>query len=458
MSETTLPIDGATFFTRLTWPPARRPHPALMYAMFLVGAGSSTQPSLRRLESTFLEIAEQQIKSGVRTHDRIIDVIRGMVIVVNFYYIKEEYNLGYSMVCQAARLAIAAGLHRIPSSVWQPKPKVNLIASYTLREGLYAVSPADDIMTHASRILTFWIVYVLDACSAIAYQYDPVFNINDVTTPLPRPYDHYTLGLVSIQDDVPISSILADPPTPGRPDDNYHLIRLKAMTFQLEAARLRRVKPEVFNEAIMSQARGLESRATHMTHPESHGRLRHCLEVFCDHLPPAFRCPWSQWDEEGSETALPRMAMSRQAAIISVLIGDAYLQLWNVKLLDAENTRALFVARRLVSVICLFTGESLTSGFDLFIITIWNEVAMILLREVKRLQTLGDHAGAEVIDADLDVVIDGLKRWASHAISKDHESVDIAAVNTKMLDRLRQIPLDEWRQAFDDEITGGVRQ
>ena len=112
---------------------------------------------------------------------------------------------GISSIC---RLCVTCGLHRIPTSVWQPPKQVNFVKSLTLRASVYALCAPETPDELAARILTLWVVtcraaavslipswvaYVMDVCASVSYQYDPVFRLEDITTPLPRPFDHYRL-------------------------------------------------------------------------------------------------------------------------------------------------------------------------------------------------------------------------------------------------------------------------
>lgn len=91
------------FYARLTLPPAKRPHPALVYMMYLYGCQSSPQQSLRNLESRFYEIAQAKIAQGIREADRPLDIVRALTLMSSYLFAKEWYNLGYNFVGQAVR-------------------------------------------------------------------------------------------------------------------------------------------------------------------------------------------------------------------------------------------------------------------------------------------------------------------------------------------------------------------
>ncbi|ODO09055.1 hypothetical protein I350_02654 [Cryptococcus amylolentus CBS 6273] len=182
------------FYTRLTLPPASRPHPPLLYTMYLLACRRSTNPALRRLEASFFAIAERQIQTGITKCDRLLDVIRATALMTNYLVSVHRYNEGYHMAGAAIRTVTVCGLHRIGSSTWKPVvPIGNSIALFVLRIGGYALPPAEDAIELAERIHAFWAVYEIDQLTSIAYLWDLGLDVDNITTPLPRPFDHYVL-------------------------------------------------------------------------------------------------------------------------------------------------------------------------------------------------------------------------------------------------------------------------
>lgn len=297
-------------------------------------------------------------------------------------------------------------------------------------------------------------MYETDLCTAVAYLWHPGFPIDEIRTPLPRPMIEYELGIVSDKDDVPISSVFGATPPPYSSDSSFVILRLKAVTFLARVLKLRQDKPEIESPLaapVTPEPHGCSYPGSpfpaYVTHPQGFARLKSGLDRFVDSLPENHRPPW-QWDsEDDSDLMLPRVPIYRDTSVLHFLIGNAYLQLWNVRALDAENHRAILIARRLVNVMYLFQTEPLTTGYDIFMITIWNEVAMILLREAKRLQYIGEREKAGQIDADLGVAIMALKKWGDVDLANEHDGADIAAMNGKMLDQLRAMSEQDWAEA-----------
>ncbi|GMK57591.1 hypothetical protein CspeluHIS016_0404250 [Cutaneotrichosporon spelunceum] len=442
-------------YTRLTLPPNKRPHPCLMYAMYSCAARLSSQPAIKQLEGQFYSIAEKQIRLAIKNHDRLLDVVRAMALLVSYLFSKEQYSLGYHMTGTAVRLAISCGLDRIPTSVWSEQPPFNAAIHCTLRMGGYALPPPEDPIDLAERIYAFWAVYETDLCTAVAYLWHPGFPIDEIRTPLPRPMIEYELGIVSDKDDIPISSVFAATPSPYSSDMSFMVLRIKAVTFLSRVLKLRQDKPELEQPQVAPatpEPHGCSYPGSpfpaHITHPQGFANLKAGMDRFIASLPEHMQPPW-QWDsEDDRDLSLPRVQMGRDTSILHFLIGNAYMQLWNVRALDAENTIALLIARRLVNVMCLFQTDPLSTGYDIFMITIWNEVAMILLREAKRLQYVGEVKKAALIDADLDVAITALKKWGDVDLANEHDGADIAAMNGKMLDQLRAMSEQDWAEAI----------
>jgi hypothetical protein len=84
------------FYARLTLPPTKRPHPALMYTMYVCGVRQSSQPSLRSLEGRFYEIAQAKIHQGLREADRLLDILRALILMTGYLFAREWYSLAYN--------------------------------------------------------------------------------------------------------------------------------------------------------------------------------------------------------------------------------------------------------------------------------------------------------------------------------------------------------------------------
>jgi len=256
--------------------------------------------------------------------------------------------------------------------------------------------------------------------------------------------------MVSHQDDIRIDSVFEAAATSQPSHESFHVLRIKALTLLAECAKLRRQRPEVGQSPPRGGGLPTLSTASFVSNPHRFSQLKAALDQFVRQLPHEYRVPWEQWDE-GDEVLPHGSPRVRSDGIgIHFLVGNAYLQLWNIRSLRDENSKAVLVARRMANLIPYFQPPAASSGYDVFLITVWNDVAMILLREVKRLLLMGNPFESAGIDVDLDVVTNAIRVWASRAIVGDHEGIDVAAINTKMFARLRALSLDEWVEAFEE--------
>lgn len=200
----TVMLHVPTFCARLSLPRSQRPHPALLYAMYVVGSGRSTRQALRDLQPRFLEIAQRSISDALAENDRLVDVIRAQAVLANHFFMTERYSAGYHIAGAAVRyvstrfaadfsLAVSCGLHRISSAVWKPSPAFNPILFFTLRSGGYALPPPTSPAELGERIFCFWMTYEMDQCTAIAFMWDAFYDPMTITTPLPRPFEEYSM-------------------------------------------------------------------------------------------------------------------------------------------------------------------------------------------------------------------------------------------------------------------------
>jgi hypothetical protein len=155
---------------------------------------------------------------------------------------------------------------------------------------------------------------------------------------------------VTPADDVPLSSIF-DPTVPGKAHNSFRVIRLQALALLNRAIAIRRI-PVVVDPSPWDPR---------------FAQVKAALDRFCDNLPPTFRSPWPRWDD-GADMSMPRVAVAREASVVvssfprtgltqQFLVGNAYLQLWNVNSLEDPNIKAVFIARRVVNLILLFSSQ-----------------------------------------------------------------------------------------------------
>lgn len=102
---------------------------------------------------------------------------------------------------------------------------------------------------------------------------------------------------------------------------------------------------------------------------------------------------------------------------------------------QAENVEAVACARRIASTIRTLLPNHLKYDFEAFVAMIFSLVSMVLIREVKRLQALGDHVTAASIHEDFDIVLTAMK--------KDSESQKIGRDQATRAEDVRNAPLED---------------
>lgn len=163
-------FDIPRFYASFTLPPTKRPHPALLYSIYLLAARRSNIPKLKALEPRFCEIAERQINEGNRNNDRLLDLTQALVLFIHYLVTLEAFNLAYTATGLAVRqvalmdeslplthdirTAMICGLHRIPSGVWQPPRDINYAMCFLLRPGWWFLEPPRDSTELGIRIHT----------------------------------------------------------------------------------------------------------------------------------------------------------------------------------------------------------------------------------------------------------------------------------------------------------------
>lgn len=180
----------------LSLPPARRPHPCLLYAMYLTASRISTSPAIRALEPHFHTIAARQLDESIALADRLFDAVRAGTILSIYYFSLARYHQGFMTTGTTARLALSCGLNQIPSSVFRPSTisndkRADLVA--IMRQRSYVLPPPVDPVELGERIWAFWTVYTLDRCGSIASQWPPAIPDDIIITPYPKPLSDYEL-------------------------------------------------------------------------------------------------------------------------------------------------------------------------------------------------------------------------------------------------------------------------
>ncbi|KAK4686784.1 hypothetical protein P7C73_g3328, partial [Tremellales sp. Uapishka_1] len=462
------------FFASLALPPQKRPHPCLLYSMYLMSSRISSSPSIRSLEQHFYSIAAKQLEEAISRADRLLDATKAATILAVYKYSHARYHEGWMMTGQAAReddarLAISCGLHQIASSVFKPSPvptdgRAALMA--VMRQRAFVVPPPADAVELGERIWSFWSIYTVDRCGSISAQWPPAIPDDIVSTPYPRSLPEYELGLVTQADDYTIGSLYDNPQPPRSPfygESTYIELRLRAIAILERSSKLMYAKPEApagstsssssnsphsaideyllmqnmaafmdVDEDTTSPAKGA-NRTAQIRCPKAYEEVRQALLRVEADMPAERRTNWEAWD--GKVQAWHFSGLKKDIVTLHFILGCAWMFLFDVYSYKTENTRAVAVARRLVFTIRTVMQDDIDGDIDVFIAMTWSFIVKILIREAKRLQSLGDVLTAGPLEAEIETIVQALKIFGKR--------YGIASMQATRVERYRASTLEE---------------
>ncbi|WVR07980.1 hypothetical protein IAU60_005023 [Kwoniella sp. DSM 27419] len=461
-------IHVPRFMASLTLPPAKRPHPCVLYSMYTMASRVSTSPSIRTLEPHFYSIAAKQLEESIANADRLLDATRASTLLAIYKYSKARYHEGWMMTGQAARLAISCGLHQIKSSVWKPPITTEETADLSgiMRHRSYVVPPAKDPVEHGERIWSLWTIYATDRCGAISTQWPPAMPDEVIHTPFPKPLHEYELGLVTTEDDRSLASLyekpLAHRPLPHYMESTLISARLRGIGILERASKLMYLPAEegwdhnlsldlskstggspvdiAIDDYLYSQmaaAAGMPNvnasarsrsgsadtgrstgvpgwtRCAKIRTPKAYEEVKQALLRIEADLAPEWRVNWFVWDGKLQDWHFKGKPRKELVTLDSqhFVLGCAWMFLFDVFSFNAENTDAVHVAQRLTATVKQLSQTAMTTDLDVFIAMTWTFISKILIREMKRLHLVGDHAGATVIEAEVQILIDALRDY-----------------------------------------------
>ncbi|WWD21845.1 hypothetical protein CI109_106333 [Kwoniella shandongensis] len=364
-----LDMHIATFYNKLqSRDPAVRPHPCLLNAMYLVSCQASPVESLRRRESLFLKRAKEGMDQAIGKDQRMFDAMRAGTVLCAWLHGAERHPEGWAMMGQTRNIAVACGLHRIHSS-----DEIDVRPSAReLRRGPGLHLPASETYVElADRIYAFWALFMLDRCAAISFDWPAGFDVNHITTPLPRPWSEYEsadphLGTC----DERLASICdAEPPTQTceieHRTDLGHIV--KALELMLRASQ----RPPPNEQLLIAEA----------------------LRRFIGSLPEAMKQTVQSMDGK-------RIVEAGTAALMLLYSIDADTR---------PDPRALEVTRRILGVLHLLQDANV-GDVNVFVIIIWTRTAQLMIWESKRLEAEGDIIAAASYVRDVHIVTDFMSR------------------------------------------------
>ncbi|OWZ47440.1 hypothetical protein C349_02439 [Cryptococcus neoformans var. grubii Br795] len=189
------------FRAKLTLQPSLQPHPSLLFSMYTLAASTSYIPAIRSLADELSEIAMKRIEEAIRNKDRLIDAINACKIVSKWFCAKGKAFEAYQYSAKAVSLCLACGLHRIPSSVFQPYQ-----SNSSPSEGGILSAPKDQ-WELCERIHAFWGVWGNEKGQEICTSWAGLLKDELIITPLPRPPEHLFNGVMHGVEDITLRDL-----------------------------------------------------------------------------------------------------------------------------------------------------------------------------------------------------------------------------------------------------------
>ncbi|ESK90577.1 hypothetical protein Moror_4260 [Moniliophthora roreri MCA 2997] len=204
----------------LQLPASEQRHPALMNAIFLWACFMSRPKPLCQHEEIFLAQALDSHRDGLRSGDKVLDVIQASCLLSMYFLVNGRLLEGSYHASAAASLAVQCGLQAGVAGEASYSPSSS-------REKL-GFEPPSSGYREGERILAFWQVYNLDRCWSVALRkpsvlldgYDPWTSIN---CPWPQDIMEYETGSVTTGTYQTVRNFLQ-----GDMSDGYSMLALRS--------------------------------------------------------------------------------------------------------------------------------------------------------------------------------------------------------------------------------------
>jgi hypothetical protein len=229
-----LRVHPARFLDSILPASTRRPHPALLYALFTASIyvlvnklppppeaillpsrfptpDDSIYPMLVDLESSFYSRAKTELDLGIQAGEQMDDVTKASTGLAK--YLLLTGRVLEALMLPFCRLAVACGLHRIDLSkpskaeltAAQPSPEVSTGRESTMtsryqpkasapanhRPKLVVASPAQDFISLWERIETFWAMKELDWGTSLLFGWSCGLADTEIQTAWPKRFEDF---------------------------------------------------------------------------------------------------------------------------------------------------------------------------------------------------------------------------------------------------------------------------
>ncbi|WWC92908.1 uncharacterized protein L201_007870 [Kwoniella dendrophila CBS 6074] len=151
------------------------------------------------------------------------------------------------------------------------------------------------------------------------------------------------------------------------------------------------------------------TRTARIRTPRAFEEVKQALLKIENDLPPEWRVEWWKWDGKIQEWHFSKPR--KDLLTLQFVLGCAWMFLYDVFSFNAENNEALNVAKRLTVTVKFVAKEAMTSDLDIFIAMTWSFISKILIREMKRLQSIGDYTNANDLEPEIQTLVNALKEF-----------------------------------------------
>ena len=199
------------FLATLNKPPTHpsRPHPALLNAICLwatylsrdSSSNTSASANPQAQEQHLLDRTVVHLTSSLGSPDPVkrIQALQTELLLAQYYFCNGRFLEGRYHANSAVSLAVSCGLHRIRSSEPSPSPTSSpsaLMGGVIGTGGLFDLAQPRDMVEEGERINTFWSVFNVDRCWAVAtgtptMLYDDAGLGTQIDTPWPLAIEDY---------------------------------------------------------------------------------------------------------------------------------------------------------------------------------------------------------------------------------------------------------------------------
>ncbi|KAG9001585.1 accessory factor associated with RNA polymerase II [Tulasnella sp. JGI-2019a] len=390
-------VHTPRFVASLALPPAQRPHPALLNAIYLLGSHFSKSPQLSQYEALFLTRTRRGINHALENADRLLDFLQASCLLAWYFFFKGRLLEGHYHASAAARFAISSGLHLLKVKPEGVQGTLGFFNPPTPVSGDRKIlAPPEDSIALGERVNLFWSIFLADRTGAIGTGLPVVIRDEDVEASWPRRFEDFTMPDFVRPESNSLRS-LYEPGNPGayvKMSDSLHAIKSKAIAL---------------NERACQVATLLEADPLAVHNPDfwpQFDSIDAAIHRFIESLPPIIPTASSEsssWEDEGAfdkcgqkSTASPSLVLAYTAAY------GAMIQLHRMFGSNDAGSYKRCLAAAMGAMKVVRQVETIQPRFlPMTLGIIWTSIAEVLAVEHERLRRREAQAQLEDMEMEL---------------------------------------------------------